>query len=180
MTSTCPRGRSAINGDTGKLELLNQQSSGGSGPCHVVVDRAGKNVLVANYGGGSVACLPIKEDGRLGEATGFAQHAGKGADPRRQEGPHAHSINLDPANRFAFVADLGLDQVLVYHYDSMKGTLTRAEPALAVGQIASTERLSPQVLRDMLQSLQGVIQRDPVTENREAAVRVSEQIRGER
>jgi 6-phosphogluconolactonase len=114
---------------TGKLEVLNQQSSGGAGPCHLVVDRAGKHVLVANYSGGSASVLPVGADGRLGKATAFVQHKGSGTNPQRQEGPHAHSINLDPANRFAFVADLGLDQVAVYHYDADKGTLTRAEPA---------------------------------------------------
>ncbi|MBI1917297.1 MAG: lactonase family protein [Planctomycetes bacterium] len=121
----------AIEGDTGKLELLNQQSSRGSGPCHVVVDRAGKNVLVANYGGGSVASLPIGKDGKLGEATSFVQHKGKGTDPGRQEGPHGHSINLDAANHFAFAADLGLDKVLVYRFDAKKGTLTPNDPPSA-------------------------------------------------
>jgi 6-phosphogluconolactonase len=114
---------------TGKLGLLNQGPSGGAGPCHLVVDRAGKHVLVANYSGGSASVLAIGADGKLGETTSFQQHKGSSADKSRQEGPHAHSINLDPANRFAFVADLGLDQVVVYHYDADKGTLTRAEPA---------------------------------------------------
>jgi 6-phosphogluconolactonase len=121
----------AIDGDTGKLELLNQQSSRGGGPCHVVVDRTGLNVLVANYGGGSVASLPIRKDGKLGEATSFVQHKGKGTDPERQEGPHGHSINLDPANNFAFAADLGLDKVLVYRFDAKKGTLTANDPPSA-------------------------------------------------
>jgi 6-phosphogluconolactonase len=118
----------AIDAKSGKLKLLNQQSSQGAGPCHLVVDRAGKNVLVANYGSGSCACLPISADGRLGEATAAIQHRGKSADPQRQAGPHAHSINLDPANRFAFCADLGLDQVLIYRFDSAKGTLTPNDP----------------------------------------------------
>jgi 6-phosphogluconolactonase len=95
------------------------------------VDHAGKNVLVANYGGGSVACLPIGADGRLGEATGFHQHKGTSVDPQRQEAPHAHSINVDPANRFVFAADLGLDQVLVYRLDAAKGTLTQNDPPYA-------------------------------------------------
>ena len=116
---------------TGRLELLNQQSSGGPGPCHVAVDRTGRNVLVANYGGGSVSVLPIGDDGKLGSATAFVQHQGSSVDPRRQQGPHAHSINLDPANRFAFVADLGLDKIMVYRFDAAAGTLTPHNPAWA-------------------------------------------------
>lgn len=76
----------AVEPATGKLKLLNQQSSQGAGPCHLVVDQAGKNVLVANYGGGSCAVLPIGADGKLGEATAAIQHKGKSVDPGRQEG----------------------------------------------------------------------------------------------
>src|SRR5262249_38812893 len=85
----------AIDPKTGELTLLNQQSSGGAGPCHVTVDREGKNVLAANYGGGSACVLPIGADGKLREATAVAQHKGSSVNPKRQEGPHAHSINLD-------------------------------------------------------------------------------------
>jgi 6-phosphogluconolactonase len=75
--------------------------------------------------------FPIRDDGSLGEATAFIQHTGHGADPKRQEGPHAHSINLSPDNRFAFVDDLGLDELLVYKFDSAKGTLTPNDPPFA-------------------------------------------------
>lgn len=118
----------ALDPATGKLTALNQKPSGGDGPCHLVVDRAGKHVLVANYGGGSASVLPIGAEGRLGEASAFVQHKGTGPNKQRQEGPHAHSINLDPAGRFAVVADLGLDKVLVYAYDGAKGTLTPNDP----------------------------------------------------
>ena len=118
----------SVDPATGKLTLLNQQSSQGTGPCHLVVDRTGKNVLVANYGGGSIACLPIRRDGRLGEATSSIQHEGSSVDPRRQQGPHAHSMNLDAAGRFAFAADLGLDKILVYRLDAAKGKLTPNDP----------------------------------------------------
>lgn len=107
----------------GSLKALNSESSGGSGPCHLVVDKAGKNVLVANYGGGSVACLPIQDDGSLKAPSATIQHQGSGPDPSRQKGPHAHSINLDPANKFAFAADLGLDKVLIYKFDPAAGSL---------------------------------------------------------
>jgi 6-phosphogluconolactonase len=114
--------------ENGKLTLLNQQPSGGEGPCHLVVDNTGKDVLVANYGGGSVSVVPIKEDGRLGEPTAFVQHKGSSVDRERQEGPHAHSVNVDSANRFAFAADLGLDKVLIYRFDPVKGTLSANDP----------------------------------------------------
>src|ERR1051325_7345483 len=118
----------AIDSKTGKLTLLNQQPSGGDGPCHLVVDSTGKNVLVANYGGGSVEVLPVREDGRLGEPTTFIQHQGSSANKQRQQGPHAHFITTDAANRFALTCDLGLDKVLVYRFDAPKGALTPNEP----------------------------------------------------
>ncbi|MDZ7619832.1 MAG: beta-propeller fold lactonase family protein, partial [Patescibacteria group bacterium] len=104
----------AIDPESGKLARLNHELSGGRGPCHLIVDQAGRNVLVANYWTGTAAVLPIEPDGRLRPASSVVRHTGVGVHPKRQTGPHAHSINLDPANRFAFVADLGLDQVFVY------------------------------------------------------------------
>ena len=121
----------AIHPETGKLTFLNQQPSGGGGPCHLVVDKAGTHVLLANYDGGSVEVLPVQEDGRLGEPSAFIQHNGSSVDPQRQEGPHAHSINLDAANRFAVAADLGLDKLLVYRFDTDKGTLVPNNPPSA-------------------------------------------------
>lgn len=118
----------AIDAETGSLKMLNHQSSRGGAPCHLVVDRSGRCVLSANYGGGSVCVHPIGEDGQLREATAFVQHTGKSVNPRRQEAPHAHSVNVDLANQFAFVADLGLDQVISYRLDAKAGTLT-ANPA---------------------------------------------------
>jgi 6-phosphogluconolactonase len=120
-----------IDPETGKLAFLNQVSSGGAGPCHLVVDKTGKGVLVANYGGGSVAALPVNEDGHLAEASAFAQHTGSSVDPKRQQRPHTHSINVSPDNRFAVAADLGLDKVLVYRFDPERGSLTPNEPPFA-------------------------------------------------
>lgn len=117
----------AIN-DNGTLKKLNHQSSEGAGPCHLVVDKTGAAVLVANYGGGSIASLPIKDDGTLGSAASAIQHKGSSKNPNRQKEPHAHSINLDPANQFAFVADLGLDKVLVYKFAADTAKLTANDP----------------------------------------------------
>jgi 6-phosphogluconolactonase len=121
----------AIDTATGKLTLLNQQTSGGPGPCHLDVDRAGKVVLVANYGGGSVEALPIKEDGSLGAPGTFIQHKGSGVNKSRQEGPHGHAIVVDPGQRYAVACDLGLDQVLVYKLDAAGAKLTPNDPPFA-------------------------------------------------
>jgi len=118
----------ALDPATGALTKLNREASGGDGPCHLVVDAAGKNVLVANYGGGNVAVLPVGPDGRLAPASAVNKHTGKVADPQRQGSPHAHSINLDAANRFAVAADLGLDRVFVYRFDPARGTLAPDDP----------------------------------------------------
>src|SRR5437016_3285424 len=91
----------AIDRKTGKLAFLNEVPSRGADPCYVTLDKSGKYVLVANYGGGNVAAFPILNDGRLGEAAAFIQHTGRGHDPERQEGPHAHEIELANDNRFA-------------------------------------------------------------------------------
>jgi 6-phosphogluconolactonase len=121
----------AIAQDTGNLKLLNSQPSGGSGPCHVNIDYVGKNVLVANYGSGSASVIPIAADGKLAKPTGFVQHEGSSINPQRQKGPHAHSINISPDNRFAFVADLGLDKVMIYKLNVEKGTITANDHAFA-------------------------------------------------
>lgn len=112
----------------GTLKHLNSEITGGGAPCHLVVDPTGKNLLIANYSGGSVACLPISDDGSLKPTSSFVQHTGTSVDKGRQEAPHAHSINVDPTGDYAMVADLGLDKVLVYKLDPDKGQLTPNEP----------------------------------------------------
>jgi 6-phosphogluconolactonase len=113
----------AIDPATGDLDLLDRQGSAGAGPCHLVVDPAGRNVLVANYGGGTVAVLPVGTDGRLGPASSVRAHEGSGPNAQRQERPHAHGIYLDAAARFALSPDLGADRVFVYRFDAQDGTL---------------------------------------------------------
>lgn len=117
-----------IDRKSGKLRLLNSVSSHGSAPCALSVDATGRNVLVANYGSGSIALLPVKADGSLEEASATDQHKGTGADPKRQEGPHAHSADFPAGNRFALVADLGLDKIFIYRFDPEKHTLALNEP----------------------------------------------------
>jgi 6-phosphogluconolactonase len=114
----------AIDAKTGTLKFLNQVPTRGAGPCYVSLDKNGEFVLVANYDSGSIASFPVQSDGSLGTTSGFVQHSGSGPDKERQEGPHAHWIGTSPDNRFALAVDLGLDQVIVYGFDSSKGVFT--------------------------------------------------------
>jgi 6-phosphogluconolactonase len=116
---------------TGALARLNEQPSGGGAPCYVSVERSGRAALVANYGGGSVALLPIEPNGALTPAH-VVQHTGKGPNADRQEAPHAHCILADPSNRFALAADLGADRVFVYRLDLDARSLRHIEEGDAV------------------------------------------------
>ena len=129
-----------IENATGKLTMLNEQSTGGDGPCHIVMEPSGKNVLVANYGGGSLAVLPINADGRLGARTAFIQHHSSDLNPHRRTIAHAHGITLDSANHFIFCADLGLDQLFSYQFDSAHGALTPNVPPLVSLPLGSGPR----------------------------------------
>ncbi|MBZ5594582.1 MAG: lactonase family protein [Acidobacteriia bacterium] len=118
----------SIDRNTGKLTFLNQVSSRGPGPCHLSLDKTGKNLLVANYDGGSVAVFPVEPDGHLRDASAFVQHTGSSVNKERQEAPHAHCIFPSPDNRFALAADLGLDKVMIYRFDAAHGTLSANNP----------------------------------------------------
>ena len=124
----------AINEATGSLESRGAESTDGSGPCHVTVDREGTVVLAADYSGGSVACLGLAEDGRLKPlasaegASGLLQHdddrAGEeGIHPKRQDKPHAHSVDVSPNGNHVVVCDLGLDRIFVHDLDRGRATL---------------------------------------------------------
>ena len=119
----------SIDAASGKLTLLNQRPSMGAGPCHLTLDKTGRNLLVANFVGGSVAVLPVSPDGHLGEATDFVQHTGKSVHPERQKSPHAHCVTLSADNRFVFVCDLGLDKVFTYRLDPDHGKISAGQPA---------------------------------------------------
>ena len=114
-----------ISQPDGRLTLINQVSSVGAGPCHISTDATGRMAMIANYGGGSVASYAIADNGALSEAKTFVQHEGASVDPKRQKGPHAHSFNRSPDNRYGFACDLGLDKVLIYQLDPAAGTMTR-------------------------------------------------------
>jgi 6-phosphogluconolactonase len=108
---------------TGALRFIDEQPTKGGSPCYVTTDRAGRFVLVANYGGGSAAVFRVREDGGVTPPTQVVQHTGSGPNRQRQEKPHVHSVTLDPAERFALVADLGIDRVMVYRFDHQTGAL---------------------------------------------------------
>ncbi|MCA9108470.1 MAG: lactonase family protein [Planctomycetaceae bacterium] len=110
--------------ESGSLELLNRQSTHGTASCYLDVDATGKTVVVANYSTGSVASLPVNDDGSLGEAVSFIQHSGSSVNPQRQTGPNAHCIVVSPDNRFVFAADLGIDKILGYQLDASNSQLT--------------------------------------------------------
>lgn len=120
-----------IVGKNGELKLLNRASSKGRASCYLEVDATGKTVLVANYTSGSVAALPIRADGQLGEPASFFQHTGSSVNPKRQKEPHAHCIIISPNNRFVYAADLGLDQILCYRLDPATAKLTPHDPPFA-------------------------------------------------
>ena len=119
----------AIDEASGKLAFLNRQPSGGGGACHLVVDKSGKFLLVANYGSGSAASFSLKPDGFIGDRVSKIQFDGSGPNPARQRGPHAHAVVLSPDNRFLFVPDLGADRIQILRFDSSTGTLARNTPA---------------------------------------------------
>lgn len=112
--------REAANGS---LKELGWKPSGGAGPCHLSVDLAGSALFVANYGGGSVASLPLNAEGVPEKPSSIMVHEGSSINKQRQQKPHAHSINLDQSNRYAFAADLGCDKIFIYQFDPATRTL---------------------------------------------------------
>lgn len=121
-----------IDSHTGKLVFINKVSSAGAGPCHLSQDHTAKVLLVANCGSGSLALLPIMPDGSLGVATAVVQHQGSSINPARQKGPHAHGIAISPDNRFALVADLGLDKIFLHPMNPRNRILSAGHVAVSV------------------------------------------------
>jgi len=121
----------AIDHATGKLRLLNTVPASGTSTCFISIDKTGKYVMVANFGSGSVSVIHIKEDGSLGDLTAFIQDVGHSVDPAIQNEPHTHSILVSPDNRYAIVSDLGLDKVLIFHFDAENGKLSPPDPPFA-------------------------------------------------
>ena len=118
----------AIDPATRKLSYLNQQSTHGLAPCYASVEPEGRYCLVANYETGSVCVLPIREEGRLGDATDTVQFSGSGPNPERQEGPHAHMVLPSPDRSFILAVDLGTDRLMAFRLDMERGKLVPVGP----------------------------------------------------
>jgi 6-phosphogluconolactonase len=121
----------SIDPATAQLKLINQKPSGGGDPSYISLDRTGRYVFVANYEGGNIAVWALAPDGSLGERTAFVQHTGSSVNPQRQTHAYAHSIRVDPTNRFVLVADLGLDKLFVYKFNVKDGSLAPNDPPFA-------------------------------------------------
>lgn len=132
----------AIARATGALTLLNQQPSHGKAPCYVSVDRTGRVVLVANYGGGSITTIPVRRDGGLATAKNVVRHEGKSVDPVRQAAPHAHCVLPDPTNRYVLAVDLGIDAMLTYRLDDRTGAISVVTPGAAAKPGAGPRHLT--------------------------------------
>lgn len=127
----------------GSLRFINRQASKGGAPCYVTADNAGRFVLVANYVGGNVAVLPVSKGGGLGKAVDVEQDSGSGPNRERQEGPHAHCVQLDASNRRAYACDLGTDKLMLYDFDARRGTLTpNARPYVSLKPGAGPRHLT--------------------------------------
>jgi len=120
----------AVDRKTGALRLLNYKESKGRGPSYISVDGSGRYVLDANYGGGFVEVYSLAKDGSLDQQTAFVQHIGSSVHPRQSK-PYAHWFRTDPTNKFGLVADLGMDQIVVYEFDAKTGKLTPHDPPFA-------------------------------------------------
>jgi 6-phosphogluconolactonase len=113
----------ALDPRTGELTRLNENKSGGPGPCHISVHPKGTHAIVANYGGGSTAVFSLAEDGKIIDRTAFVQHQGTGPDRKRQEKAHAHCSFFDRMGNKALTVDLGIDKIKVFAFDAAKGTI---------------------------------------------------------
>ena len=109
-------------GKEGKLSKINQQSTKGNHPCHVSVDHSGKTLMVTTYNGANCIAFSIAADGKIAEGTSYL-HKGRSLTDR-QKVPHPHSINVSPDNKRAFVADLGMDKIVVYDLNSAAAKLS--------------------------------------------------------
>lgn len=131
-----------IDQNDGSLTFLNSRPSRGTDPCHLIIDPTGRYVLIANFASGSTCVLPILPDGSLGEESDFVQHEGSSVHPVRQTGPHAHAVEFSSDGRFAYVPDLGMDEVIVYAFDAAAGTLSVADvPKVKVAPGAGPRQL---------------------------------------
>lgn len=159
-----------VDSVSGDLESLGQKPTIGGAPCHIVTDATGSRVYFANYSGGNTGSYAVGPDGALTTMIAWKQHEGSSVNQRRQEAPHAHSINLDPSGKFAYVADLGIDAVKIYKVNPESGSFDPAEtPEVKVQPGAGPRHFDihpsgkfAYVINE-LDSTVSVFHRDPVT-----------------
>ncbi|MEH0842900.1 lactonase family protein [Micromonospora sp. CPCC 205711] len=120
-------------GERGELSPLAVRATGGAEPAHLAVAPDGRHLFVANYGGGSVAVLPLDERGVPGERSDLVVHEGHGPDPERQEKAHAHMVSPDPGRGPLLAVDLGTDSVYRYDLDAASGRLVPRAPRVRTG-----------------------------------------------
>ncbi len=118
-----------IEPSTGSLSRISDVVPGTPEPCHALVTPDGRSLLLANYLDGSVDVYALNADGTLGPRTAHQRHTGSGPMSSRQEGPHAHSVNLDPSGRYLVSNDLGADKIYIYRFNPTEGTLAPSDPA---------------------------------------------------
>ncbi len=115
------------NRSSGSLSFLNQQSNNGSAPCYVSIDQTGKWLFAGNYSSGNLTVHPIAPNGSIGIMQQVVQHHGSGPNKDRQESAHVHCTYVSPDNRFLYVPDLGIDQVMIYPFNAQTGKLDTAQ-----------------------------------------------------
>jgi 6-phosphogluconolactonase (cycloisomerase 2 family) len=117
----------SVDPESGKLKLLGRADTGGKNGVHQALDPSGRHLIVANYASGTVAVLPVADDGVLRDQIQLAELKGPSGPHRvRQASSHPHQIVFDPSGRFVLVPDLGLDRVFVFRFDPARGALSEA------------------------------------------------------
>jgi 6-phosphogluconolactonase len=111
---------------SGKLKEINKQSSAGDHPCYITIDKTGKWIIVGNYSSGNVSVFAVKKDGSLDSAKQIIQHTGYSVNTERQTEPHVHSTVFPKDNKYLMVADLGIDKIMIYPFDTKTGRLDEA------------------------------------------------------
>lgn len=130
----------SFNKQTGKLTLINQQSTGGDHPCYVEVDKTGKWVFAGNYSSGSLSVFPVATNGGLAPASTLIQHEGAGKNLQRQKGPHVHCTIMSADNKWLYVPDLGTDKLMIYQFDAGTGKLIPGKQPYSASEPGSGPR----------------------------------------
>jgi len=130
----------AFDKSKGMLTFINQQPSGGDHPCYVAVDKTGGWVFTGNYSSGSLAVLKANKKGLLEPASTIIRHEGYSVNSERQNSPHVHCTVVSPDNKNLYVADLGIDKVMLYNFNSKKGKLTRSDAGFILTEAGSGPR----------------------------------------